>query len=140
MFLDTRWRNILQNAKSIAIIGAKDKPNQAVDMVGKYLIAAGYTIYPVHPMRKNVWSLPTYKSMLDIPEDVDIINIFRASSYCVSHAQELVTRFERGQFSQCFWMQEGIFSNQAAQILAPYKVQIVENFCIKTAHHQVIGV
>ncbi len=140
MFLDTRLSTILKNAKSIAIIGAKDKLGQPVDGVGRYLLEAGYTVYPVHPVRENVWGLPTYKNIQDIPEHVDIVNLFRASSFCAMHAQEVLARIERGQHSQCFWMQEGIFSPQAGEILAKHHVHIVENICIKIVHQQLLGV
>lgn len=68
---DERLRAALTEARTIAVIGAKDKPGQAVDEVGRYLIAAGYTVIPVHPVRKNVWGLETYASLGDIKERVD---------------------------------------------------------------------
>ncbi len=137
MFLDTRLKHILSNAKSIAIVGAKDKEGQPVDRVGRYLMAAGYTVLPVHPKRENVWGLTTYKSLAEIPYNVDIINLFRASSYCGTHAQELLTY---GLKPQCFWMQEGIFSPEAGAILADKPIHIVENLCIKIVHQQLFGV
>ncbi len=140
MFLDTRFSGLLKNAKSIAIIGAKDKDGQPVDRVGRYLLGVGYTVYPVHPVRENVWGLPTYKSVLDIPHEVNIINLFRASSFCPQHAEELLVRLNRGQKTQCFWMQEGIFSIEAGNILAGREVSIVENLCIKIVHQQLFGV
>ncbi len=140
MFLDTRLGDILKNAKSIAIIGAKDKQGQPVDRVGRYLLGVGYTVYPVHPVRENVWGLPTYKSVLDIPDHVDIVNLFRAADFCPQHAEELLERLNRGQATRCFWMQEGIFSAQAGQILAGHQVDIVENLCIKIVHQQLFGV
>ncbi len=139
MFLDTRLKKILENAKSVAIIGAKDKQGQPVDMVGRYLMAAGYTVYPVHPVRENVWGLPTYKSLVDIPYQIDIINVFRAPAYCLAHAEEVLVRQGQGKMIQCFWMQEGIFSPEAAQLLDGHNIQVVENMCIKTVHKQFWG-
>lgn len=62
---DERLRAALAEAKTIAIVGAKDKQGQAVDDVGRYLIAAGYRVIPVHPVRKNVWGLNTYASLAE---------------------------------------------------------------------------
>ncbi len=137
MFFDTRLKKILSEAKSIAIIGAKDKAGQPVDTVGRYLLQAGYTVYPVHPQRQNVWGLPTYKSVAHIPHAIDIVNLFRASAYCPAHAQEVL---ELATPPQCFWMQEGIFSPEAVTILAEKPVHIVENICIKIVHQQLFGV
>ncbi len=137
MFLDTRIKRILTQAKSIAIIGAKDKEGQPVDRVGRYLMQAGYTVFPVHPKRENVWGLTTYKSIAELPCHVDIINLFRASAYCGAHAEEIL---RYGLKPQCFWMQEGIFSPEAAAILAGKPIDIVENLCIKVVHQQIFGV
>ncbi len=139
MFLDSRLQELLKNARSIAIIGAKDKAGQPVDNVGRYLIWAGYEVYPVHPVRSNVWGLPTYKSIQDIEVQVDIVNVFRASVHCAQHAREVVHRHERGLHCSCFWMQEGISSPEAAEILQGRQVQIVENMCIKTMHKHFFG-
>ncbi len=137
MFLDTSLKHLLAQAKTIAIIGAKDKPGQPVDGVGRYLMAAGYTIVPVHPQRSNVWGLTTYKSLADIPYNVDIINLFRASAHCATHAQEVLAC---GQQPQCFWMQEGIFSPEVVALFSGKPIRIVENLCIKIVHQQLFGV
>ncbi len=139
MFLDSRLKNLLKDAKSIAIIGAKDKAGQPVDDVGRYLIWAGYAVYPVHPMRENVWGLTTYKSIVDIPDQIDIINVFRAPAHCKQHAEEVLLRKKNGFSSRCFWMQEGIYSPEAAELLQGHDMQVVENLCIKIVHRQLFG-
>lgn len=54
---DTAIRTLLEESRVIAVIGAKDKAGQPVDDVGRYLMAAGYKVIPVHPVRQNVWGL-----------------------------------------------------------------------------------
>ena len=74
---DGRMREFLTQARTIAVVGAKDKEGQPVDRVGKYLIQAGYQVIPVHPIRKDVWGLQTTR----LPSCVSlsyIINVFRA--------------------------------------------------------------
>jgi hypothetical protein len=66
-------QQLLSNVQNIAIVGAKDKPSQPVNEVGRYLIQAGFTIFPVHPQRQNVWGLPTYPNLVDIPERIDLV-------------------------------------------------------------------
>lgn len=87
---DGRMREFLTQARTIAVVGAKDKEGQPVDRVGKYLIQAGYQVIPVHPIRKDVWSLQTYPSLAEVPFPVDIVNVFRAPQYCPDHARETV--------------------------------------------------
>jgi len=118
---------LFENTQSIAIIGAKDKLGQDVDRVGRYFIKMGYTVYPVHPMRTNIWGLNTYKSLLEIPEHIDIINLFRASKYCILHAKETILLKNP---PKVFWMQQGIYSTEAKTLLAKQKISVVENLCI----------
>ena len=84
---DGRMREFLTQARTIAVVGAKDKEGQPVDRVGKYLIQAGYQVIPVHPIRKDVWGLQTYPSLAEVPFPVDIVNVFRAPQYCSDHAR-----------------------------------------------------
>lgn len=129
-------RTLLRDAKTIAIAGAKDVPGQPVDGVGRYLMAAGYTVIPVHPMRQNVWGLPTYKSLGDLPGPVDIINLFRAAECCPDHAREVLDLPWR---PQVFWMQLGIESPEATALLEPAGITVVQAACIKVEHMRLLG-
>ncbi|WP_027361202.1 CoA-binding protein [Halodesulfovibrio aestuarii] len=131
MIFDEAMRDALDNAKVIAIIGAKDKAGQPVNMVGTYLIDQGYTVVPVHPIRQNVWGLTTYKSIADIPVPVDIVNVFRASQYCSAHADEVLAL---GYKPKMFWMQSGIRSPEAGKKLAANGIAVVEDKCIMVEH------
>ncbi len=133
---DERMRAALAGAKTIAIVGAKDKPGQAVDDVGRYLIAAGYTVIPVHPVRKNVWGLKTYASLGDIQEPVDIVDVFRAPEFCPGHALEAANMSPRPKL---FWMQLGIRSAEASRIAEQAGMQVVDDKCLKIEHRRVLG-
>lgn len=100
---DGRMREFLTQARTIAVVGAKDKEGQPVDRVGKYLIQAGYQVIPVHPIRKDVWGLQTYPSLAEVPFSVDIVNVFRAPQYCPDHARETVAL---SPLPQLFWMRK----------------------------------
>ncbi|MFV0421022.1 CoA-binding protein [Oleidesulfovibrio sp.] len=135
MLFDDTMRDILAKAKTIAIIGAKDKPGQAVDTVGRYMIKAGYTVIPVHPVRQNVWGLTTYASITDIPVAVDIVNLFRASQYCPEHAREVLAMAHR---PAAFWMQLGISSPEAGALMAQNNIAVIEDKCIMVEHQRVM--
>lgn len=126
-------REALRNSTSIAIVGAKDKASQPVHDVGQYLIEAGYRIIPVHPKRTNVWNLATYQALSEIPDRVDIVDLFRAASFCPDHAREVLQMSPR---PQVFWMQQGIVSPEAREILADSGIMVIEDLCIKTVHRQ----
>lgn len=135
LYNDQDLKNLLEQARTIAIIGAKDKPGQPVDNVGRYLINAGYRVVPVHPKRTAVWGLETWKSLSDIPFPVDIINLFRAPDFCPEHARQVL---RLSYTPMCFWMQLGIRSQQAVDILKEKPIMVVQDRCIKIEHQRII--
>jgi len=136
MLDDNMLRTLLGKAQSIAIIGAKDKPGQAVDRVGRYLIDQGYRVFPVHPVRKAVWGLPAVACLADLPEPVDIVNLFRAPEYCPAHAEEVL---QLAWKPLLFWMQLGIRSEKARQALAATDIAVMEDACIMVEHKRLFS-
>ncbi|WP_461211396.1 CoA-binding protein [Desulfocurvus sp. DL9XJH121] len=136
MLFDDELKALLAKVKTIAVIGAKDKPGQDVDRVGRYLMEAGFTVIPVHPKRTDVWGLATYPSILDVPEPVDLVDVFRAPQYCPGHAGEVLELEHR---PACFWMQAGIASREAAELLAPAGVTVVQDACLMVEHRRLFG-
>ena len=135
MLDDRLMRAMFGESRSIAIIGAKDKPGQAVDRVGRYLLEQGYHIVPVHPVRKTVWGLPAVPCIAELTEPVDIINLFRAPEYCPGHAQEVL---QLGWQPKLFWMQLGIRSPEARVILTETGITVVEDSCIMVEHARLL--
>jgi len=119
---------LLGEVKTIAVIGAVDKPGRPVDMVGHALIDMGFTVIPVHPKRRGVWGLTTYPSVKDIPIPVDMVDVFRAPQFCPGHAREVLDMLI---LPKIFWMQSGIVSPEARQILAGTDITVVEDRCSK---------
>lgn len=136
MLLDTVVCQVLKSARTIAVIGAKDRSSQPVDRVGRYLISAGYAVIPVHPVRTNVWGLTTYKNLADVPVPVDLVNVFRNAQFCAEHARETVTL---GKLPMLFWMQSGIRSSEAGAVLSAHGVKVVEDKCIMVEHHRLLS-
>ena len=133
MLFDESMKEILVECKNIAVIGAKDKPGQPVDRVGRYLINAGYNVIPVHPVRQNVWGLHTYVSIAEIPVAVDMVNVFRAPQYCAAHAREVL---ELEMLPKCFWMQSGITNTEAGKMLSAKEISVIEDKCIMVEHRR----
>lgn len=131
LYSDTELAALLGQVKTIAVIGAKDKPGQPVDKVGRYLIASGYTVIPVHPKRANVWGIPAYPSLGDVPLPIDMVNLFRAHEFCPAHAQEALRLQSR---PRCFWMQSGIVSPEARACLQGSGILAVEDRCLMVEH------
>lgn len=123
----------LAQVKTIAVLGAKDVVGQPVDRVGRYLIAAGFRVFPVHPVRQDVWGLPTFATLDQIPEPVDLVNVFRAAQFCPDHARECLAL---KTLPGVFWMQLGIVSAEARGLLEPAGVFVVEGHCLMIEHQR----
>ncbi len=136
MLFDDSLRQLLQQITTIAIVGAKDKPGQPVDGVGRYLLDAGYTVYPVHPVRRTVWGLPAYADLASLPGHADCIDLFRAPGHCPAHAREILALPWKPRI---FWMQLGIRSPEAGKLLAETGIQVVEDACIMVEHRRLLG-
>lgn len=133
---EKKLASLLDEVKVIAVIGAVDKPGRPVDMVGRYLIDAGFKVIPVHPKRQNVWGFKTYKSILDIPVEIDLVDVFRASQFCPDHAKECL---QLKTLPKVFWMQEGIFSPQSREMLSGKNITVIEDRCIMIDHKNLAG-
>lgn len=127
---------LFQKVKTIAVVGAKDKPGQPVDRVGRYLIDAGFRVIPVHPKRAEVWGLKAYPSICDIPEPVDLVDLFRAADACPAHAEEFLRLSPR---PLCFWMQTGIVSPEARRLLQGQSALVVEDRCLMVDHRNLLA-
>ena len=103
-----------------------------MDRVGRYLMDQGYTVIPVHPKRKNVWGLTTYTDLAAIPGRVDLVDVFRAPAHCAGHAREVLAMEPP---PAAFWMQSGIDSLEARQILDG-RVTVIADRCLMVEHRR----
>ena len=133
---DQALRALFERVRSIAIVGAKDVAGQPVDRVGRYLMREGFDVFPIHPKRTGVWGLDTYRSLLALPKAVDMVVLFRAGLLCPSHADEVLRMTVK---PACFWMQEGIHSEEARKMLEPSAVMVVEDVCVMVEHARLFG-
>lgn len=136
MLFDAQLKQIFTENSVIAIVGAKDKAGSPVDHVGRYLLAQGYEILPVHPVRHEVWGLPTYKSLQDLPKVPDIVCFFRTAEACLEHAKEILAL---PWLPKVFWMQEGISNKEAGELMAKAGVLVIEDACMEVEHKRVFG-
>ena len=74
---DEQLREILTTSKTIAVVGCSPKPESSSYQVTDFLIQQGYHVYPVHPKATHILGQTVYPSLADIPEPIDIVNVFR---------------------------------------------------------------
>ena len=88
---DNAMRDVLINAKAIAVVGHSDKPGRTSYRIAQFLREAGYKVYPVNPLVSEIDGQPSYASLKDAPELVDIVNVFRRSEYLPEIVDEAIT-------------------------------------------------
>jgi predicted CoA-binding protein len=127
---DSYIRGILNTAKTIAMVGASAKENRPSYFAFKYLLERGYRMIPVNPGQagKEILGRTIYAKLSDIPEPIDIVDIFRASPYALPVVQEALTLKPR---PQAIWMQLGVRSDEAAALAEAHGMKVVMNRCPK---------
>jgi len=124
--MEERIERILSEARTVAVVGISDKPERPSHVVAKYLKERGYRILPVNPMIREVLGESAYGSLSDIRGNVDVVDVFRRSEDVPPIAEEAVRIGAR-----FFWMQEGVVSDRACEILDAAGIPWVMDRCMK---------
>jgi predicted CoA-binding protein len=127
---DAYIRRILNTVKSIAMVGISPKDNRPSYFAFKYLLERGYTMIPVNPGQagKQILGRTVYARMSEIPEPVDMVDVFRASQYAEAIVEEALTLKPR---PQVIWMQLGVRHDAAAAKAEAGGMKVVMNRCPK---------
>ena len=120
---------ILKTTKVIAVVGLSPKPERPSYSVSAYMQDMGYKIIPVNPGQTEILDEKVYKSLLDIPGPVDMVNIFREPSA----VPEIVDQAIQIK-AKVVWMQEGIVHNDAAAKAKAAGLKVVMNKCLYKEH------
>ncbi|KOR88501.1 CoA-binding protein [Paenibacillus solani] len=126
--------DLLRNAGNIAVVGLSDRPDRTSYMVSAAMQTRGYRIIPVNPGATEILGEKCYSSLKDIPESVDIVNVFRRSEYCADVAREAA---EIG--AKVLWLQQGIVSEEAADIAKNAGMIAIMDRCIKVEDSIALG-
>ncbi len=118
-------RELLTSAKTIAVVGLSTQPWKAAHSVPASLKAAGYRVIPVHPTADEILGEKVYRSLLDIPDKIDIVDVFRPADEAPAIAEQAV-RIKAG----ALWLQLGIVSQPARDIAEAAGLAYVEDRCI----------
>ncbi len=122
-------RKILDESKTIAVVGLSDNPERTSYQIAKAMQEAGYKIIPVNPKVDTVLGEKAYSSLLEIDEKIDIINVFRRSEFLPEIAEEA-----KQTDCKVFWAQQGVVNEEAYKLLKAEGFTVIMDLCIKVAH------
>jgi predicted CoA-binding protein len=127
---DSYIRGILNTVKTIAMVGASAKDNRPSYFAFKYLGERGYNMIPINPglAGKELLGRKIYARLSEVPEPIDMVDIFRASNYALPVVQEALTLNPK---PRVIWMQLGIRNDEAAALAQANGMKVVMNRCPK---------
>ncbi len=135
-FATTAWdrQEILRNCRTIAMVGLSSNPYRPSHFAAIYLKAEGYRIIPVNPRETEILGERCYPSLRDIPEPVEVVDIFRDPAAVPGIVDEAI---EVG--AKVIWMQLGVIHEDAARVARKAGMQVVMDACIKIEHARFFG-
>lgn len=122
---------LLKESKTVAVVGISDKPDRDSHRVAAYLQQAGYTIIPVNPAVTEVLGQKAYPSLKEVPNPIDIVDIFRKPEAVPEVVADAIAVKARA-----IWMQEGIAHNAAADQARAAGMKVVMNKCMLREHRR----
>jgi uncharacterized protein len=126
---DEEIARVLRKAKTIAVVGISHKEERDSHKVAKYLKEHGYKMIPVNPKYREVLGEPCYPTLRDVPEHIDVADIFRNIEAIPEVVDDAVAAG-----ADCVWMQLGLVHNEAAAKARAAGLQVVMNKCTKIEH------
>jgi len=123
--------DLLKTAKTIAVVGLSSNPMRAAYGVSAYMQSQGYRIIPVNPEADVVLGEKAYKTLSDVPGQIDIVDIFRRSEFVGPIVDEAI---KKG--AKAVWMQETVVNEEAAQKARDKGIFVVMDRCILKEHRK----
>ena len=117
--------------KKIAVIGMSKNPSKAAHYVPKYLSENGFDVTPVNPTTDKILNKKCYSSISEIPEQVDVVEIFRPSDQVFPFVQKAIEKKPK-----VIWLQEGIHNSQAEELARKEGIDVVFNRCMLAEHQR----
>jgi len=135
-YTDTQLRSVLTGVKTIALVGASDRPDRPANHVMAFLLSKGYTVYPVNPVLagKTIHGCAVFPSLDAVPETVDMVDIFRNSVAAGGVADEAV---KHG--AKVVWMQLGVRNDESAERAEAAGLTVIMNRCPAIEYPRLIG-
>lgn len=131
---DEQVFNILQKYKTVAVIGMSKNPEKDAYLIPSYLKKNGFHVIPVNPTADEILGAKSYKRLADVPDKVDIVDVFRPSEDVINYVDDVLAKKPK-----VFWEQRGIHNPQAEEKIADAGIEIVYDRCMMVEHRKLIN-
>lgn len=130
---DVGLRDLLTHARVITVVGYSDKPHRTSYQIAQFLKRAGYTVYPVNPSVELIDGERSYPTLADVPEPIDIVNVFRRSEYLPGVVDDAIAAG-----AKAVWAQLGVYDAEAARKAQSAGLEMVMDACIKVEYNRLM--
>ncbi len=127
-------QRVLNDVKTIAVVGLSGNQLRASNFVGYYLIRHGYQVIPVNPRESEILGEKSYPALADVPVPVDVVNVFRAPDALPAIARDAVAIGARA-----LWCQFGVINAEGAKIAEDAGLTVIMDRCMKVEHARYLG-
>ena len=131
---DESIRGLLAHSMTITVVGCSRDPEKPANRIPAYLQERGYKIIPINPSADKILGVKAFKSLSDVKQPIDIVNVFRPSEEAVAIVQEAV---KIG--SKAVWLQLGIENEEAGRLARQHGILFVQNRCIMVEHQRLLS-
>lgn len=131
---DAELKSLLTQAGTIAVVGCSPKPDRTSHQIAAFLVEKGYNVIPVHPKADTILGRKVYPTLADIPEPVDIVNVFRKPEFTPPIAGQSVAIG-----AKALWLQQGIVNEETYRIARDAGLSCVMGLCIAVMHRLLLS-
>ena len=118
--------------RTIAVVGMSPKPERPSHYVAMYMKGQGYNIIPVNPIHNEIAGMKSFPSLLEIPQTIDVVDVFRRSEFVLTIAESAVT-----VGAKALWLQDGVINKEGSAIAKKAGLLVVMNDCMLRRHRQI---
>ena len=118
--------------KTIAVVGMSPKPERPSHYVAMYMKEQGYNIIPINPGHNEIAGMKSFPSLLDIPQTIDVVDVFRRSEYVLPIAESAVT-----VCAKALWLQDGVINENGSALAQKAGLLVVVSDCMLRRHRQI---
>ena len=128
-------KDILEGVRNVAVVGLSDNPYRTSHAIAQAMQNAGYRIFPVNPnLAGPVLGEEPYSTVEEIPEHVDVVDVFRRSEKVMPTAKDAAAAG-----ANVLWMQSGVINEEAAEYAEAHGLTVIMDRCIKVEHALLVG-
>ena len=132
---NTEIKRLLEESRNVAVVGLSESPYRTSHAIASVMQNSGYRIFPVNPnLTGPVLGEEPHATVEEIPEPIDIVNVFRRSEKVMPVAEDAVAAG-----AKVLWMQSGVINEDAAEYARAHGLTVIMDRCIKVAHSLLVG-